>query len=227
MKLSIYLFIFLLIININLFSQELPTVNPGEDIQKSIEDDLPAELSEEKSKQISRYFEEALKNYEDILSSERSSEVRTTSQRLEKNIQLLEEHKSKLGQSETGLRKLKLEYVRRFLILKNAYTQGKFTQKMYEDELDRLGREYQAEVNTLMGDTKFYQGEVNKTQKTIAELEEYQRVNNIFLEKEELEKGYNPAPAKKLSPLEGLISSMHKVPGCFEIRNYASSLEFK
>lgn len=207
-------------------TNEMPQLEPGKDIGKAVEDALPPALSEEKSKQISRYFEEALKNYEEILSQEKSSEVKTTDKRIESNMKLLDEYNQKLSVSETGLRKIKLEYVRRFLILKNAHTTGRIDKKTYEAELEKLAREYQFKINTVASDAGFYKGEVKKTSEILKELQEAQRINKIFLAKEESEKPVQAAPQRKLTQLEKLVAGFRQ-SGCFEVRNYCASLEFK
>ena len=171
-------------------------------------------------------FRSALKNYEEILGQEKDSEVKITEKRIDTSLKLLDEHKDKLSASETGLRKVKLEYVRRYLVLKNAHEQNRIDKKTYEMELDKLAREYQNKVNSLTSDTSFYKEEVKKTSEVLKELQEAHRINKIFLEKEEAEKPVPVIPPKQLTKLESFMESIKKT-GCFQVRNFCESPEFK
>ena len=202
-----------------------PQLDPGKDISK-LEEALPPALDEEKSKQISRYFEEALKNYEEILGQEKNTEVKTTEKRIDVNLKLLDEHQQKLSASETGLRKVKLEYVRRFLVLKDAFTKERIDKKTYEKELEKLGKDYQFKINALASDTNFYKGEVKKTTEVLQELQEANRINKIFLAKEEAQKAPAVKPQRQLTQLELLMKSIRQT-GCFEVKNFCASPEFK
>jgi len=199
---------------------EPPTVQPGMDMKKW-EEQLPQPMSEEKSQQISKYFEEALQNYEEILSQEKASEVKTTEKRIEANARLLEEQKGKLSASEAALRKMRLEYTQRYLMLKNSFEKGRIDKKTYDRELEKIAQEYRFKMGTFVSDRDFYKGEATKTEERLRGLEEYNRINRIVMEQEG-----GPKPEKPMNAFESLMQEV-KALGCFETRNFCTSPEFK
>jgi hypothetical protein len=199
----------------NVYSSELPKVNS-----------FPPELTDEQSKQISNYFDEALKNYEEILNDQKASEVRNTDRRIESNKQLLEQHKKNLGQSETELRAVKLEYLRRYQALKTAYEQGNIDKKIYQRELNKMAEEYRYKVANLSSDRDFYQGQTKEASDRLKSLEEQQRVNKIILSQEQWNQNIN-APKKEERPkteLEKMVQDIRSLQ-CFEVKDF--SKEFK
>lgn len=188
------------------------------------EKNMPS-MDEEKSKQISRYFEEALKNYEDILENQKDSEVKTTEKRIENNIRILEEYQKNLGTSETTLRKVKLEYMRRFLVLKNSFSQNRIDKATYEKELQKMAQEYSYKVSSLTSDRNFYQTEAKKASERLKALEELNRINKIILTHE---KGTpeESEPPRQLTEIEKLLEGIREI-GCFEAKDFCHSPEFK
>jgi len=176
-------------------------------------------MSEEKSRQISEYFEEALRNYEDILGQERSSEVRTTERRIENNIELLKQHRQNLGASETELRKIRLEYMERYLLLKNSFEKGKLDKKTYQKQLEQLAQDYRFKMSALVSDRDFYQGEAKKTEERLQELEEFNRINKIVLSQEGVAMPQEQQPPNEF---EKIIWDIRKL-GCFEFKNFCKS----
>lgn len=199
----------------NLYSSELPQVNS-----------FPPELTDEQSKQISNYFDEALKNYEEILNDQKASEVRNTDRRIESNKQLLEQHKKNLGQSETELRAVKLEYIRRYQALKTAYEQGNIDKKIYQRELNKMAEEYRYKVANLSSDRDFYQGQTKETSERLKSLEELQRVNKIILSQEQLNQSIN-SPKKQEKPLTELEKMMQDIRSlqCFEVKDFSKAFK--
>ncbi len=184
--------------------------------------ELPV-MNEEKSKQISQYFEEALKNYEEILGQERSSEVRTTERRIENNIELLKQHRQSLSTSESDLRKLRMEYMERYLMLKNSAEKGKIDKKTYQQQLGKLAQDYQFRMNAVLSDRNFYQDQAQKTEERLKELEEFNRINKIVLAQEGVSMPKEQQPPNEF---EKIIQDIRQL-GCFEIKNFCSSPEFK
>jgi hypothetical protein len=173
-------------------------------------------LTEEESRQISRFFEEASKNYEDILNNRPDAEVKTSNQRINSNKELLQENSAKLNHSEGSLRKLKLEYIRRFLIIKKAYENKSFSKETYEKELEKLAKQYEYRVRTMTEDVNFYKGEVNKTDDRLKSLEELNRINKIMYRhhhQEDPEK-----PKKSATELEKMVDRLQSV-GVFEVKD--------
>jgi len=192
----------------------------GIDVKKLQE--LPV-MNEEKSNQISQYFEEALKNYEDILNQERSSEVKTSERRIENNIELLKRHRQSLNTSESDLRKMRVEYMERYLLLKNSYEKGRIDKKTYQQQLEKLAQDYRFRMNSALSDRDFYKNEAQKTQERLKELEEFNRINKIVLAQEG---ALMPKEQQPLNEFEKIISDIQQL-GCFEVKNFCASPEFK
>lgn len=189
-------------------------------------DDLPAPLDEEKSKKISQYFDEALKNYEDILGGREKREIDTTEKRIGSNRKLLEEQKHRLEASESTLQDVKGEYLRRYLALKNSHDQGNIDEETYHRELDQLARTYVYQLETLGDDVKFYRSESDKTGSRLQTLEEINRINRILMEQQqqqhsleaEAEAEVEAPPARLPNALEQLMQRI-EASGCFRDRN--------
>ncbi len=200
----------------NTITSDLPS-------SEQVEQSLPPVLSEDQSEQISQYFEEALKNYEDILNDQQAAEVRTTEKRIESNRQLLQQHQQSLGKSETTLRQVKLEYIRRFQALKSAKEQGLLDEKTYNQQLAKMAEEYRYKVANLTSDRDFYKGQTDKTEARLKNLEELQKINKIVLSQEQ---DLNPQtkPQRPLTELEKMMQGIRALQ-CFENKNFAKQFK--
>lgn len=181
---------------------------------------VPAPMDAERSKKISGYFDEALKNYEDILNSRPEAEVKTTEKRIESIQKLLEEQERGLGVSETSLRKIKLVYLKQYLHLKAAYEEGKIDEKSYYQRVDDLGKKYAHEIDSLKDDVEYYKTQSEKTSAKLKEQEEINRVNKIFWEETKASQpGEQPdviaEPERTPTELEMLIPRI-EAAGCFQ-----------
>jgi hypothetical protein len=173
-----YILICLFFISLSLFAQdikdtqEMPQIDYGNDLNYTVEQMVPSDPeSEARRKQIYAYFEEALKNYDEILLQEKNTMgSKVAVKRLDSNIKFLEEREKKGQQSPNdNLQKIKLHYMKKFLILKNSY----------ETEVEKLAKEYQ---NQLQKVVKAYQGEAKNSENMIKEFKtETDRMNKIFL----------------------------------------------
>ncbi|NUM35686.1 MAG: hypothetical protein HUU50_14155 [Candidatus Brocadiae bacterium] len=208
---------------------EQPLQEPNQDAKKWQETsdqwqkNDPSPVDEEKGKQISRYFEEALKNYEEILGDQKDAEVRTTEKRIEANVDLLDGYQKKLSTSENSLRKIKLEYMRKFLVLKNSFAENRIDKPTYQKELQKVGDEYTYKVKSLSSDQEFYQKETQKTSERLKALQELNRINKIIINNDK------PVPEeapRKLTDLERLLEGVNQM-GCFEVKNFCLSPELK
>jgi len=173
--------------------------------KKSALDSLP-KVNEEESKEISRLFEKAAKNYNDILENRPEAEMRTNEERLKANKGLLRENRDKLATSQSDLRRVKLAYIKRFLILKNSYKRGAFTKETYDLELAKLAKSYEFKIRSLVEDKDYYRGQTNQTAERVKALDELNRINRIMHPKKASEKA-----AKKKKPLTELEKMMKKV----------------
>jgi hypothetical protein len=196
-------------------------VNPAE---VPTGDNMPAPLDEEKSRQISRYFEEALQNYRDILGQQETAEIETTEKRIGSNQKLLDDQKQKLDTSKTALRKVQLEYIRRYLALKNSHQQGAIDKKTYEAELDKLGREYKFQVSSLTGDVGFWKGQQGKTSQRLKTLQDVNRINRIMLDKKGVKSPQNQQ--RQPTELDNLVQRIQTI-GCFQEKNMWTATEIK
>jgi hypothetical protein len=193
-------------------------------------DEIPV-MDEEKSKQISKYFDEALKNYEDILNNRPDAEMKSGEKRIEANKTLLEEQQKKLSGSSTSLRQIKLDYLQRYLSLKNSFEQGHLDKKTYHQQLDKLAKDYAYQIESLKDDVSFHEEQTAKTNERIKELESVQRLNNILMEQN---KRSNPAAAKstptepkrKTTELEMLMQRI-EAAGCFADKKVGDAPDFK
>lgn len=141
---------------------------------------MPAALDEEKSKQISRYFDEALKNYEEILGSREEREIKTVEKRIDSNKELLDKSTTKLSETENILRRMKGQYLRRYLALKSSHEQGNIDKATYENQLDKLAQEYVHQLENLEDDASYYRDEKEKTRARLETLQEINRINGII-----------------------------------------------
>lgn len=194
------------------------------------QEDMPAALDEDKSKQISRYFDEALHNYEEILDNREEAELRATEKRIEANREMLGSQQGQLSSSETKMRQIKLEYLKRYLALKNSYEQGRIDKQVYYQQLDKLAREYQFQMETLKDDVSFYKDQSGKTDSRLKQLEELQRINKILM-------AQNPKPKKAenaqseekkrvASDLEMVLQRI-KAAGCFKPQNVGQASDLR
>ncbi len=219
------------ILNPGIIAQEQPLQepNPNPETQKmqetsdQWEKNMPSAMDEEKGKQISRYFEEALKNYEEILGDQKDAEVRTTEKRIEANVDLLDGYQKKLSTSEHSLRKIKLEYMRKFLVLKNSFAENRIDKATYQKELQKVGDEYTYKVKSLSSDKEFYQKETEKASERLKALQELNRINKIIINNDKPALEEQP---RKLTDLEKLLDGVNKM-GCFEVKNFCLSPELK
>ena len=197
-----------------------PPGDPTAEVKKEATklEDLPS-LDKDKTEKISRYFDEALKNYADILGDEKTSEVQTLDKRIGNNAQLLQDQQGKLSKSESELRQLKLEYVKRYQVLKSAHTKGHIDKETYDGELQKLARDYQFKVNSFSSDREFYQDELGQTKTRLKKLQETNRINRMFLAKEEAARLTPQGRKKQLTELEKLMHSIRKT-GCFAVKNF-------
>jgi hypothetical protein len=187
--------------------------------------EMPATLDEEKSKQISNYFDEALQNYRDILEERDKAEMETTEKRIDNNKKLLEEQKDKLTVSKTSLRKIQVEYIRRFLILKNFMEQGKIDKKTYEQELGKLAREYKFQLDSLSKEVEFRKTQMTSTVDRLKTLQELERMNKILVSQKE-KKTVKPSLSANATDLEKLVQKLSSM-GCFEVKNFWQAPEIK
>ena len=199
---------------------------PGIEVKKDGFQNLPPALDKDKTQKISRYFDEALKNYGEILGAEKVSEVRTIDKRINNNTKLLQDHQHNLSKSESELRTLKMEYVKRYQALKSSYTKGYIDKNAYDTQLEKLAREYQFKVNSISGDREFYQDELGQTKTRLKKLQETNRINRMFLAKEEAAQLNSQGRKKQVTELEKLMHSIRKT-GCFAVKNFCGSPEFK
>ncbi len=206
-------------------SKELPENPFGNALPKIEEKEAePQGLSKEDSNKISRFFEEAAKNYEEILSNRPQAEVNAASRRIGTNKELLQSNKAKLNDSESALRKLKLEYIRRFLIIKNAHKNNSFDENTYNRELAKLAKQYEHRVRSLSEDVVFYNKEVDETQDRLKALEELNRINKIIHHKDIIAKPEKPK--KPLTELEKMVNQLQSI-GCFEVNDVWTSPDIK
>lgn len=191
--------------------------------QPATDNATPPELDEEKSRQISRYFEEALQNYRDILGQQETAEVETTEKRIGSNERLMEDQQKKLDTSKTALRKVQLDYIRRYLAIKNSYQQGAIDKKTYEFELDKLGREYKFQIDSLTKDVSFWKSQQGKTAGRLKTLQDVNRINRIMLDKKGIK---TPQAQRQPTELENMVSRIQSI-GCFQVKNQWAAPEIK
>ena len=229
---KLFIMILCLLLSLSLVAQdnkEQPLQEPNQDAKKWQETsgqwqkNETSPIDEEKSKQISRYFEEALNNYEEILGDQKDAEVRTTDKRIEANVDLLDGYQKKLSTSENSLRKIKLEYMRKFLVLKNSFTENRIDKATYQKELQKIAEEYTYKVKSLSSDRDFYQKETQKTSERLNALQELNRINKIIINND---KPVSEEQAHKMTDLERLLDGVNQM-GCFEVKNFCLSPELK
>lgn len=200
-----------------------PADKPGEKTT------TPPPMDEERSKQISRYFDEALKNYEEILESRPEAESKSTEERVGALNKLLEEQQSGMGQSEGTLRVIKLAYLKQYLSLKNSYEQGLIDDKTYYQKVDALGSKYSYEIQALKQDVAYYREQSDKTGSKLKEQQEIDRVNKIFLseaQKARPKTAIAEGPKRTPTELEMLIPRIQAV-GCFQEKNFGKASDIK
>lgn len=188
------------------------------DEKKSALDELPS-IDEEQSKEISLLFEKAAQNYRDILDNRPEAEYKSNVERVESNKGLLNSNRDKLATSQSDLRRIKLQYIKRFLILKNSYKQGNFTKETYEQELAKLAKSYEFKVHSLVDDVDFYKGEVNQTEDRLKALEELHRIHSI-MHPEKIKKSEEKKKNKRpLTELEKMMKKVQSTGDLFEVKD--------
>jgi len=199
------------------FEKKMEEESSAASVAKSLEEKMPEPLSEEQSKQISDYFEEASNNYREILDGRPEAEVRNLENRIGQNQMLLEENRSKLSHSEAELRKIKLVYIRQFLVVKNAYKKGYIDKATYNTRLQKLAKEYEFKVQGTASDVDFYQGEFTKTKTRLGKLNESNRINKILIN-QQLGGRKKQAKQRPLTELEKMMQRLQSI-GCFEAKD--------
>ncbi|WP_372366599.1 hypothetical protein [Candidatus Uabimicrobium sp. HlEnr_7] len=197
--------------NIREFAETLDTP------KKSALDSLP-QVNEEESKEISRLFEKAAKNYNDILDNRPEAEMRTNEKRLNANKGLLKQNRDKLATSQSDLRRVKLAYIKRFLILKNSYKRGAFTKATYDLELAKLAKSYEFKVRSLIDDTTFYKGETKQTKERVKALDELNRINRIMNPKKAA-KSQKKKNKKPLTELEKMMKKVQSTGDWYDVKD--------
>lgn len=186
--------------------------------KKSLLDSLP-EVNEEESKEISRLFKKAADNYNDILDNRPEAEMRTNLERLKANKGLVKSNQDKLATSQSDLRRMKLQYIKRFLVLKNSYKRGKFPKKIYDAELAKLAKSYEFKVRELADDKDFYKGELKQTKSRVKALDELNRINKIMHPKRTTKKQRKSKKKKPLTELEKMMKKVQSTSDWFDVKD--------
>lgn len=246
MKIQYWFTLSLLAFSLSLLAQELETTEedkPVEATQPIAEESpmpdlgtpplpsegLPASLDENKSKQISNYFDEALKNYEDILGSVETSDIETGKKREIKNREILKEKQTLVNQSEARLRQLKKEYLQRYLTLKNSYEQGRLDKKIYHQQLDKLAKDYSYQIKSLKEDIEYNRVQSEKTSERLKTLEELNRINTILMEQEGRTPKAEivPAEPKRIPTDIEFVIPRIEAAGCFKKKDFWTASDIK
>jgi len=184
--------------------------------KKSALDSLP-KINEDESKEISRLFEKAAKNYNDILENRPEAEMRTNEERLKANKGLLRDNRDKLATSQSDLRRVKLAYIKRFLILKNSYKRGAFTKETYDLELAKLAKSYEFKIRSLVEDKDYYRGQTKQTAERVKALDELNRINRIMNPKKA--RGKTAKKKKPLTELEKMMKKVQSTGDWFDVKD--------
>lgn len=196
----------------------LPPMDTSADLPTN--DDIPDLPSEEQSKQVLKYLEEAENNYRGILEDEKPGEVRSTERRIDSNRELKESQDSKLKDSKEQLRQMKQEYLFRYNNLKKSYEAKRIDKKTYERELERLAQKYDFQSSDLRTDVDFYSKASAETSERLKTLEEKNRINRLMLDQYQKKKldATKKDKQRDLYKLE-LFAKQIKNLGCFAPRN--------
>ena len=134
------------------------------------------------------------------------------------NQKLLHDTQSELVKSENSLRELKLGYIRKYLIIKNAYNKKHFDKDTYDKELEKLAKQYEFKVRSLAEDVSFHQKQADKIGDRLNALKELNRINKIMSNYQEKAQK-KEEPKKPLSELEKMMQRLQSI-GAFEHKDF-------
>lgn len=204
---------------------EQPTT-PAENLTNKL-DQIPT-MSDEDRQKISDYLDEALENYEDILAGQPAAERETNIVRIENNERLAQDYEQRLAQCEARLRKIKNDYLRQYEALKNSRATGKIDQKIYDMKLQKILKEYRANLNETLKDKSYLQEQGQKANERLAALKEIKRINDLLRDEDQVMVDDEEAEAQRppAHELDAFLLEIRQTQ-CFEIKNFCTSPEFK
>lgn len=185
-------------------------------------------MSDEDREKINNYLDEALHNYEEILENEKGADARNTEIRIKNNERLAKDYEQRLAESEARLRKIKSTYLRQYEGLKKARSSGKLDEKSYDIKLQKLLKEYRTNLNDTLKDRAYAEEQGKKAQERLAALQEIKRINDLLRDEEQVmvEEQEPEGPRAPAHELDKLLLDIRQT-GCFEVKNFCTSPEFK